>query len=816
MAYPPTYEKSFALTGGYDLINSMMGKDPGSIIAGENIQIISGKSGYSRIDGIERCTNDTLASNARPIYLLVTDNTATLSIGDTGTSGGITVICLADISGTGEKVVPVVCSDQTEDLSGVSSLTFSGGSIDVASVVADSGYFTSTEIGTFKSLAKDYFLEFIPEVPGSGTNNGGFRLRGVNYVFNGGVLYKGGELSWTAVEMPDVMYFDSGISEISVGDIITDGVETATIASVTRQTGSWNHTYEEPEQSAGYFTLTDATGDFTIDNDLVIDGATVPSFVNGDFSADTDWTKGDGCTIADGKATVAAHTEEDTLSQDYALSDGDVVELTIVLSGVTAGTITPTINDDEGLPDEGTALSEDGTHTVLIAATKDTTVFELVYDADFLGSVESITAAVGRRAKVKTVNEPYVLPDGGDYEVKIANFTNIADNDSAFGCSGTGEAFEFDGTNYIPIYYPDTDKFPKYLMIHQKRLFLCYPGGEILYSVSNQPRVFNSLLGAGSYSTLSEITGCSSIHGNAALVLCKNARWFLTGDGIYDDTSATRNWSFFSEVESVGGEAKTIVNGDKILFVGGGKVFSLSATDTTAGYSFDDVSEMFAPVMVDKIGESTCAIWVDSKSQYRVFFDKGHGICISFRAGYIQGATPIEIPFHISNIWKSIEDGKEHIFFTATDSNYLYKMDSGDSMDGSPISGSFRIPFHGYGYERYEKEYPVVVIGMSAPVFSENTTIKYTVNFDYGSPKSPLAIVHEADDIDSVGGLFGANAGFGNFVWSGTIVSEIFACIDGYGANMSLLVTFETKNDLTFAFQTVSVDYIIHGRKGRG
>lgn len=793
MGYPTTKDKSFPLYGGLDLVSDMSQKEPGSLIAGKNIQIISGKNGYYRSDGIERCTNDTLSSNAIPIYLLVANNTATISIGDVGTYAGGTAVCLADVSGSGEKVVPVVCSNQADDMSSTLSVSFTGGTISIDSIVTPETYFTNSEIGTIRSHAKDSFLTFIPAVTGSGVNSGGFRLRGVNYVFRNGGLYKGGDLSWSLVDMPDIMYFESGVSELSVGDTITDGAETADIASITRQTGSWNHTLAESEQSAGYLTLTNVTGGFTLGHAFVVNGSTVP--------------------------VVGAFTDDgiDTFSQPYVLSDNDVVELTIVLTGITTGTITPQLNDGVGLPDEGDTLSTNGTHVVLIAATKDITTLELVYSSDFDGTLGIVVADVGRRAIVSTVNETYELPVGGSYKTDVYNFTNLDDNDSMFGVSGVGPAFEFDGTSYIPIYHPDTEKFPNNLMIHQDRLHLCFPGGEKPYSISGSPRIFNSLLGAGTHSTGSEITGCTSVHGNAALVFCERDRWFLIGDGIYDDESATRNWQFFRAVKGAGCEENTLVSGDKVLFISGGSVYALVSTDTTAGYGFDDVSEMFSPTMVDQIGKSVCSVWIKSKSQYLVFFENGAGVCISFRSGSIIGATPIELPVSISNIWKSIEGGGEHIFFTATDSDYLYKMDSGDSMDGDYISGSLRIPFHSYGYPRNEKEYPQVVIGLSAPVkISDDTTIKYTVNFDYGSVLSPLPIVQTAADMESAGGVYGSNDGFGNFVWGGAVVSEIFAYIDGYGANMSLLITFKTKNDLTFGFQTVSVDCIVHGKKGRG
>lgn len=817
MAYPRTRDKSFPLAGGYDLINDMRYKAPGSLIAGNNIQIISGKNGYSRVDGIERCAGDLLASNATPIYLSVPDNTIAISLGAVGTFFGGSVVCLSKITETGAQVIPVVCSDQSETLYSVGVITFPNGDITVDSVVSAETNFSNSEIGTIRGLAKDYYLDFVSPVPGENPINGGFRLHGTNYVFRDGLLHRGVGNSWETVSMPDVMHFDSGVSALSVGEVITDGTATGTIASITRQYGSWNSTYEESEQSYGYFTLTDVTGSFSVGSDLTVLGDSVPSIVNGDFATDTDWTSPAECVISGGSATVSAHTEDGTIYQPYVLNDGDVVEFTIVLSGVTAGAIKPVLDSDSGLADDGAEIIEDGTHVVLVAATKDITTIGLTYDIDFIGDIESISVAIGRKAKVKTVNETYSINTGGNYKTAEFNFTNLVNGSSMFGVSGVNHAFEFDGTNYIPILYPDTDKYPIDLMIHQRRLHLCFPGGEKPFSVNSDPRVFNSLLGAGSDSTGAEITGCVSIHGNAALVNCDKERWFLYGDGTYDDESSTRNWQFFRAIDNAGGEEGSLVGGGLILFVSGGAVYKVTSNDTTSGYSFTDVSEMFAPILTDKIGNASCAVWVDSKKQYRVFFDDGTGICVSFRGGSIIGATPIEYPVKITNIWKSIENDKEQIFFTSSNSGYLYRMDSGDSMDGDYISGSMRLPFHGYDYDRYEKEYPQLIISLSAPVLvSEETEIKYTVNFDNGTPKSPLALVQTATDIEGAGGVYGANAGFGNFVWSGVLVSEIFAYIDGYGENMSILVAFKTKNDLTFAFQSVSVDYIIHGRKGRG
>ncbi|MHC4648977.1 MAG: hypothetical protein ACYTBJ_26280 [Planctomycetota bacterium] len=114
---------------------------------------------------------------------------------------------------------------------------------------------------------------------------------------------------------------------------------------------------------------------------------------NGNFSADTDWTKGTGWTIASNKATKTAGTAS-TLEQANAdIEVGESYYVTVRLSGVTAGSVTPYV----GNTGTGTARSSDGFYDETIVAAG-TLVQGLSADSSFAGSCEVVSIR-----KVETV-----------------------------------------------------------------------------------------------------------------------------------------------------------------------------------------------------------------------------------------------------------------------------------------------------------------------------------------------------------------------------------------------------------------------------
>lgn len=109
--------------------------------------------------------------------------------------------------------------------------------------------------------------------------------------------------------------------------------------------------------------------------------------INPSFTADTDWTKGDAAiTIAGGKATWsgAQAGDADLTATVAPLTSGDRYGRNIVLSGVSAGTLTPLFGTQAGA-----AMDASGTYPI-DEQVANGTAFVLRGDSDFVGSCELV------------------------------------------------------------------------------------------------------------------------------------------------------------------------------------------------------------------------------------------------------------------------------------------------------------------------------------------------------------------------------------------------------------------------------------------
>ena len=86
---------------------------------------------------------------------------------------------------------------------------------------------------------------------------------------------------------------------------------------------------------------------------------------NGTFDADSDWSKGTGWTISDGKAHADVSSTA-ALSQTLSTGAGNTYDVTLTISNLTAGSIQPQFSGTLATP---VSASSNGTHNFKITAT---------------------------------------------------------------------------------------------------------------------------------------------------------------------------------------------------------------------------------------------------------------------------------------------------------------------------------------------------------------------------------------------------------------------------------------------------------------
>jgi len=116
-------------------------------------------------------------------------------------------------------------------------------------------------------------------------------------------------------------------------------------------TGTWNDAASGWLAAFGYLgTLNERWYQFWLDG-----GTVNPNLVvNGDFATDTDWAKGLGWTISDGKACCSGVQVSDSdLAQSTTLEIGKTYRLRYTVSNYVAGLIRPTVGGDVGIGTAG-------------------------------------------------------------------------------------------------------------------------------------------------------------------------------------------------------------------------------------------------------------------------------------------------------------------------------------------------------------------------------------------------------------------------------------------------------------------------------
>ena len=164
---------------------------------------------------------------------------------------------------------------------------------------------------------------------------------------------------------------------------------------------------------------------------------------NGTFDTDSNWTKGTGWTIANGKATQSGGTGQ--LSQSISISTGVVCKFTFTAT-IQSGTLRISAGVSAPVQD----FTESGTHTFNLAFAGNTVLYFLGTSSSFSGSIDSISIKeiTGDRARLN-----YEI-EGGLVNTKPSLLlepqrTNAITNSDSFG--STGWSFVTTGSAIAPI-----------------------------------------------------------------------------------------------------------------------------------------------------------------------------------------------------------------------------------------------------------------------------------------------------------------------------------------------------------------------------
>ena len=418
---------------------------------------------------------------------------------------------------------------------------------------------------------------------------------------------------------------------------------------------------------------------------------------------------------------------------------------------------------------------------------------------------ETVTSASGS-ATTSSVNADIVFNPDGTYEIIVHNFYGATNLRRMYWVNGVDTAFMFDGTTVVPIkVYGMTIDKPTHLTAHLSRLWLSYPGGSLQRSTVKDPMTFSALLGAGEIATGSEIVSLQVLAKSTLAVLCQNkdSIWMLQG-------VSEEDWDFSQYSDTVGAKANTVQGINNLVFMSGDKLTTLQASQKFGDFVDNDLGEGLTTFLEDRTPVTSVSVL--SLSHYRLFFDDGFVACVTFNKGASAASSILDYGFQAVCSWSSMEDGEEYVYVGAED-GFVYQLDSGNSFDGSSITGFIRLPFYHYKTLRYNKRFLKAVLELDAPTsVSNNTTMTLLTEFDYGSISIPDSREHSYTIVGG-GTYWDYLDAWGEFAYDSPVVDSAEADLDGIAENMSCYIGFESIYDGTFTLQALTIDYVKLGRK---
>jgi hypothetical protein len=393
------------------------------------------------------------------------------------------------------------------------------------------------------------------------------------------------------------------------------------------------------------------------------------------------------------------------------------------------------------------------------------------------------------------------------FEVVTSNIGDPAGPKAAWGVSGTGKAFKFDGTTLTQITTGMAVDTPSHIAIHVNRVFLSF-GGSIQYSPIGDPLgTWTVLTGAAEIAVGDEITGLFSLRGeserSALLISTRERLWVLYGN-------SQDEFQLVPFSDSTGALEGTFARLTQPIFQNAFGLTSLSATQRFGGFEDSIFSDAIKPFINARRGSANCAMACRNKNQYRLFFDDGTAVYATFRGAQFAGLFTQRFRHTVTACVSHVMADNTELMLVGTEDGSLFKLDAGRTFAGKPIDHYVRFAFNHIGSPRMQKHFLRAVVEVQASGFMD---VLAGYDLDYGGVSRDVT-EEETLTSDYAGGTWDV----GNWdvgYWDAATSEPMTVDTPGSGVNFSLRLRGEDRITDPFTIPAVLIDYV-RRKKRRG
>jgi len=372
----------------------------------------------------------------------------------------------------------------------------------------------------------------------------------------------------------------------------------------------------------------------------------------------------------------------------------------------------------------------------------------------------------------------------GKYEFINDNFFGSTKTQRMYGVNGVSEAFEWDGTTFVPILTGNVVDKPEHLEANEFHLQLAFANGSLQNSATGDPYVWAGG-GAAEIGCGDDIVGLKKEVGGALAIVCRNRTFALHGKN-----TVALPWDLKVVSTEMGGIPDTIQRMGATKYLDDRGWVSMDAVQEFGDFATTPFSQVIEPLVKEYKNSVTASIIVRAKSQVRLFFDDGTGVVATFNGKELSGFTAFAYKNSAgtSNVAKCTSNGEDaagnEIVFFGSDDGFVYQMDKGTSFNGDPVDATFVLVYNNNGSPSHDKQYKKLVIEADG---SDGATLSYNAIIDYSSGRSPAGITLTKSL--TAGGSFWDSATWNQFAWAAEDITRVEGDVDGVGRNIGLQIS---------------------------
>lgn len=415
-------------------------------------------------------------------------------------------------------------------------------------------------------------------------------------------------------------------------------------------------------------------------------------------------------------------------------------------------------------------------------------------DPIFVGATQKAVATTAATAIAR-------LP-GGQMEFVNANFTSSTNTQKMYGCDGVNLAFEFDGTNYIPIRTGMVFDTPAHIMSHRNYLFLSFRGSVQFSGITN-PYAWTAVLGSGEIACGDDVTGFlpqgGSSAGSSMAIFTKTRTHILYG-------SSSANWNLVVSIFDLGYSAFTcqpVSNNTYGLTARG--IQCLITTLTYGDFDYASISHKVTPFIVAHRGLEISSTSLRTKDQYRLYYSDGYCLCVGLTGDKDNGTMPLNYGKPVRCITTTTLSTGEEVTYFGSDDGYVYRDNIGTSHDGAPIEYWVRMPFNHSKSPQIRKRYRRAVLEVKATGFAR---VNMAYDLGYATPNINAAAALP-DQVMTGGGGYWDQFTWEQFTWDSAVIEQPSIPLEGTEKNISFLFYGNRAQDKSFTLQGITTAFTV-------